>query len=137
MEKIREIVEKIVKQGISQFLWDWSFDLISVASRLEFRAIKGKDIWTAELLEIVLVPYREHVRRQGLNEAQVDQDLRVLAEKIDLPIDMIRKQFYAFEFGEPSKEQPKASQKVETSKSETAQASTEKEEIVLEGDEKE
>ena len=132
IEKAKEIIAKIVKEGASQFLWNWSFDLHTVGSRLEFRGLKGEGLWDSELLEMVLVPYREHVKRQNLDEAQVDADLKFLAEKIAMPIDKIRKQFYVFEFGKSEKaESEKAPAKTPETKREPP--STEKEEIVIEG----
>jgi hypothetical protein len=132
---LKEVVEKVAKKGVSQFLWDWKFNIRDVALSLEFRALKGEDLWVSEVLEIVLSPFREHVKRQGFDEATVDGDLKFLAEKIGVPIDKIRKQFYVFEFGKPEKVEPaKAPQKVEPTRTpETKGESTEKEEIVLEG----
>ena len=129
IEKTKEVIAKIVKEGISQFLWNWEFNIRAVASRLEFHALKGENLWASDVLESVLTPYREHVKRQGLDEAAVDADLKFLSDRIGVPHDKLRKQFYILEFEQPEKVEPaKAPQKVEP-KSTTKQ----QEEIVVQG----
>lgn len=103
-EIVKEAIAKLVKTGESYFLWDKNFDLKKVARKLEFRGRKGEDFWKDELLELVLIPFRGHVKKQRYDEIKVDSDLQFLAEKIDVELDRIRKQFYAFELEQPTKE---------------------------------
>jgi hypothetical protein len=132
---MKEIITKLVKEGTSRDFFGLGplrFDIRGVASKLEFRGHKGEDFWASELIEMVFLPYREHVKGQGIDEAQVDDDLKFLSERIGVPIDKLRKQFYIFEFEKPAKEEPKAPQKVEPTRTpEGKKEPSEKEEIVL------
>jgi len=94
----KKIVAKIVKSGRIQFLWDESYDLAKVAQCLAFRGLVGEDLWTNDLLELVLAPFRDYARKQEMTENDIDKSLLSLATKIAIDVNRLRYLFYLPEF---------------------------------------
>ena len=119
---------KIVKELIAKSEWNnlfsSGFSLEAFTQKAELRGLLGKEFWTDDMLRMVLNRYKQHVIAEGIPEDKADIPLQEMAKRLGLELNHLRRLFYGIE-----KIRGKL---LETHKE---QAPTEKEHIVLEGEE--
>lgn len=87
-----------MERGKTQFLWERGYDLDKVAQHLEYYGFVGAELYTDDLLELILAPFRDYTKQEEMSEKNIDESLELLAKKIGVDINILRRLFYSTEF---------------------------------------
>jgi len=89
-----QIVANLIKNAEYSGMFDSGFNLADFAQKAEFRGMKGEQFWTDQMLERLMVRFRQHIASHETKPEVIDGLLGVLSSKISVDLNRVRRCFY-------------------------------------------
>lgn len=89
-----QLVKQLIQASIYEGFLDSGLNVDKLAQNAEFRGMKGEALWQSEPLGEVMSAIRQHFATHPTEPEKVDASLNVLARKICVDLDRIRRCYY-------------------------------------------
>lgn len=89
-----KVVTDLIKASEYNGFFDSGFNIADFAQKAVFRGLKGEDLWTSQMLELVMARFRQHIASHEMEPEKTDEFLSMLSSKIIVDLDRIRRCFY-------------------------------------------